>query len=75
MIVAASDRATREAAQLLRAGELVSFPTETVYGLGADATNERAVAKIYAAIGPPRRYWSIGTRAPTRSPAPSGPAR
>ncbi|HEY4893584.1 MAG TPA: Sua5/YciO/YrdC/YwlC family protein, partial [Reyranella sp.] len=32
-----------DAARLIRAGELVAFPTETVYGLGADATNERAV--------------------------------
>jgi L-threonylcarbamoyladenylate synthase len=38
-----------EAAALLRAGGLVAFPTETVYGLGADATSEVAVAKIYAA--------------------------
>ena len=36
------------AAQHLRAGELVAFPTETVYGLGADATNDAAIAKIYA---------------------------
>ena len=36
------------AVALLRAGELVAFPTETVYGLGADARNEHAVAKIYA---------------------------
>ena len=38
-----------KAATALRAGELVAFPTETVYGLGADATNARAVAKIYEA--------------------------
>jgi L-threonylcarbamoyladenylate synthase len=37
------------AAQLLRSGGLVAFPTETVYGLGADATSDAAVAKIYAA--------------------------
>jgi L-threonylcarbamoyladenylate synthase len=37
-----------QAAQLLLKGELVAFPTETVYGLGADATNERAVARIFA---------------------------
>lgn len=37
------------AAALLRAGELVAFPTETVYGLGADATNAEAVARIFAA--------------------------
>ena len=38
-----------EAAQLLRAGKLVAFPTETVYGLGADATNVQAVADIFSA--------------------------
>lgn len=37
------------AAALLRAGELVAFPTETVYGLGGDATSDRAVAAIFAA--------------------------
>ncbi|MDP8995744.1 MAG: L-threonylcarbamoyladenylate synthase [Pseudomonadota bacterium] len=41
------------AAELIRAGGLVAFPTETVYGLGADATNDHAVAKIYAAKGRP----------------------
>jgi len=41
------------AADLLRAGELVAFPTETVYGLGADAGNAAAVAKIFAAKGRP----------------------
>ncbi len=43
-----------EAADLLRRGGLVAFPTETVYGLGADATNAAAVAGIYAAKGRPR---------------------
>jgi L-threonylcarbamoyladenylate synthase len=42
-----------EAARILRAGGLVAFPTETVYGLGADATDGRAVAGIYAAKGRP----------------------
>jgi L-threonylcarbamoyladenylate synthase len=42
------------AATLLAAGELVAFPTETVYGLGADATNDRAVAAIFATKGRPR---------------------
>jgi L-threonylcarbamoyladenylate synthase len=42
------------AAALLRAGELVAFGTETVYGLGADATNDRAVAGIFAAKTRPR---------------------
>src|ERR1700710_27387 len=41
------------AAELLLAGELVAFGTETVYGLGADATSERAVASIFAAKGRP----------------------
>ena len=43
-----------EAARLLREGELVAFPTETVYGLGGDATNDRAVARIFEAKGRPR---------------------
>ena len=42
------------AARLLRDGKLVAFPTETVYGLGADANNGRAVAAIFAAKGRPR---------------------
>ena len=42
-----------EAAQALRSGQLVAFPTETVYGLGADATNEEAVKKVYQAKGRP----------------------
>jgi L-threonylcarbamoyladenylate synthase len=43
-----------QAAQLLRQGKLVAFPTETVYGLGADATSDAAVAAIYAAKGRPK---------------------
>ena len=42
-----------EAARLIRAGQLVAFPTETVYGLGGDATDERAVARIFEAKGRP----------------------
>jgi L-threonylcarbamoyladenylate synthase len=42
-----------EAANILRKGGLVAFPTETVYGLGADATNGEAVAAIFAAKGRP----------------------
>src|SRR3982074_3660953 len=53
-MVPASDSAIARAAQLLRAGELVAFPTETVYGLGGDATSETAVARIFAAKGRPR---------------------
>ena len=48
-----SDTLLDEAAARLRAGELVAFPTETVYGLGADATSPRAVAGIFAAKGRP----------------------
>jgi L-threonylcarbamoyladenylate synthase len=47
--LADDDAGLAQAAALLRAGELVAFPTETVYGLGADATDEAAVAAIYAA--------------------------
>ncbi|MBC2330670.1 L-threonylcarbamoyladenylate synthase [Listeria swaminathanii] len=43
----------QEAAELLQNGECVAFPTETVYGLGADATNQAAIQKIYAAKGRP----------------------
>ena len=49
-----SSREIDEAARALRAGRLVAFPTETVYGLGAIATNDRAVAAIFAAKGRPR---------------------
>lgn len=53
-IVPATPQAIAAAARRLRAGALVAFPTETVYGLGADATNDRAVAAIFAAKGRPR---------------------
>lgn len=43
----------RRAAEILRAGGLVAFPTETVYGLGADASSAAAVARLYAAKGRP----------------------
>jgi len=49
-----SDAAIADAAQLLRSGRLVAFPTETVYGLGADATNDKAVADIFAVKGRPQ---------------------
>jgi L-threonylcarbamoyladenylate synthase len=51
--VTAHDPAIAEAARLLRTGGLVAFPTETVYGLGADATNGAAVARLYAAKSRP----------------------
>lgn len=53
-LVPATPEAIDRAAHLLRQGLLVAFPTETVYGLGADATDEQAVARIFAAKGRPR---------------------
>ena len=47
------DETLDEAAHVIRSGGLVAFPTETVYGLGADATNPEAVARIFAAKGRP----------------------
>jgi len=45
--------AIKDAAATLIKGDLVAFPTETVYGLGADATNEGAIARIYKVKGRP----------------------
>lgn len=52
-LLPSDEQAIDRAAQLLAAGELVAFPTETVYGLGADAASPTAVAKIFAAKGRP----------------------
>lgn len=52
-ILPADDTAAEAAAGCLAGGGLIAFPTETVYGLGADATNARAVARLYAAKGRP----------------------
>jgi L-threonylcarbamoyladenylate synthase len=52
-ILAAGDSATDEAARCLENGGLVAFPTETVYGIGADATNPEAIARLYRAKGRP----------------------
>ena len=65
------------AGELLRQGQLVAFPTETVYGLGADALNETAVAQIYAAKGrpsdnPPSQLMPASS---TRMAAPFSPAQ
>lgn len=49
MLLAASSDAIERAAELIRSGDCVAFPTETVYGLGADATNPRAVARVFEA--------------------------
>ena len=51
--VLSSNQAVQEAVGILRAGGLVAFPTETVYGLGADALNEKAVQKVFMAKGRP----------------------
>lgn len=77
-IAPADDKGIEAAAKILREGGLVAFPTETVYGLGADATNGQAVAAIFAAKGRPlfnplivhvadldeaRRYAEVSPRA------------
>jgi L-threonylcarbamoyladenylate synthase len=53
MILQADDRAIAQAAQALREGHLVGLPTETVYGLAANATDDAAVAQIFVAKGRP----------------------
>ncbi len=53
-VLPADEKGIDLAERLLRAGELVGLPTETVYGLGADALNERAVPKIFVAKGRPQ---------------------
>jgi L-threonylcarbamoyladenylate synthase len=53
-LLSANRDAIAAAARVLADGGLVAFPTETVYGLGADATNGEAVARLYAAKGRPR---------------------
>ncbi|HWB51121.1 MAG TPA: L-threonylcarbamoyladenylate synthase [Stellaceae bacterium] len=53
-ILSATQETIARAAVLLRTGSLVAFPTETVYGLGGDATSDAAVAAIFAAKGRPR---------------------
>ena len=53
-ILPAEGEASAKAADLLRRGELVALPTETVYGIAADARNGAAVAKIFVAKGRPQ---------------------
>ena len=53
-IRAADDKAITDAARLITDSRLVAFPTETVYGLGADATNDQACAAIFSAKGRPQ---------------------
>lgn len=52
--IPANDGAASRATEILRSGGLVAFPTETVYGLGADAASDAAVARIFEAKGRPR---------------------
>lgn len=61
---AATDAQIAHAARVLAQGQLVAFPTETVYGLGADAENPLAVARIYAAKGRPSNHPVIVHVAP-----------
>lgn len=63
-VQAVDQAAIGEAARLLAQGRLVAFPTETVYGLGADAENPVAVASIYAAKGRPQDHPVIVHLAP-----------
>ncbi len=53
LLLSPNDAGIAQAAELLRRGELVAFPTETVYGLGGDARSDLAIAGIYAAKGRP----------------------
>jgi|Wag4MinimDraft_6_1082665.scaffolds.fasta_scaffold27074_2 L-threonylcarbamoyladenylate synthase len=53
MISNCTNDMVKKAAKALKSGHLVAFPTETVYGLGADATNEKAVSRIYSVKGRP----------------------
>lgn len=78
-ILPLDDNALALAGGHIRAGRLVAFPTETVYGLGGDATNGRAVAAIFEAKGRPRFNPLIvhvtGLAAAKRLVALPGPAR
>lgn len=53
ILLSDSEKDIKSAAELIRLGEVVGIPTETVYGLGADASNEEAVRKVFAAKGRP----------------------
>jgi len=55
-IIECTQDAVKKAAKALKDGHLVAFPTETVYGLGADASNEKAVSRIYSVKGRPTNH-------------------
>jgi L-threonylcarbamoyladenylate synthase len=63
-VTTASDREIKQAAEVLLQGGLVAFPTETVYGLGADAESREAVERIYQAKGRPSNHPVIVHVAP-----------
>ncbi|HWX10710.1 MAG TPA: L-threonylcarbamoyladenylate synthase [Trinickia sp.] len=65
---AVTEAQIEEAAALLDAGELVAFPTETVYGLGGDAESPQAIARIYAAKGRPANHPVIVHLGPRGDP-------
>ena len=66
--------ALTEAATILRGGGLVAFPTETVYGLGADATNSRAIARLNEVKGrPPDKPYSLHLHSAEQVRALAGP--
>jgi L-threonylcarbamoyladenylate synthase len=79
-VVPSTEAAIRQAAEALRRGGLVAFPTETVYGLGADAANPAAVAHVFAVKGRPAGHplivhignvaqldrWAVGIPTPAR---------
>ena len=54
VLLAPDDKGIKKAAMLIKQEGLIAFPTETVYGLGADATNRNAVEKIYIAKARPQ---------------------
>lgn len=56
MIESVDESTIERAVEVLRSGQLVAFPTETVYGLGADAGNPQALARLYAAKGRPANH-------------------
>ena len=66
MIASPSPDNIDRAAHLLRSGQLVSFPTETVYGLGADARNGDAIRRIFAAKGRPAEHPLVHLAGPRR---------